>query len=327
MTAQSIITKARYTLGDIEKPYKWSDERLLGLLSEGQNDLVIFAKASYEDAYIILGNNVSEYNLHSNLAKLIRIENLYGPIDIRTISDLDKRNKQWRLSEGRETVAVVKDYLPINKLVVYPKPSELSSKTYRLTIDGRNVYVISFQDDLTVFTGTWHSSVDMTDAPIESYEEVAPEDVVWGMVSDIMVEGESGYDTIEALTSMGFVTGYQGMITIENEKASMVSSLAKESYGVLHYNYLSLVDEIESVSDELLFSDLWATALKYYVLSQALMDDNDENNFAKGVSFFSRYERERTARFALAAQANADEDMTTDYIYTGGEQNHNNGDY
>ena len=99
---------------------------------------------------------------------------------------------------------------------------------------------------------------------------------IYGVLSDL--ELEQTFNTWPGMVHMDSING-------------VVTELYTTT-GLLHINYIKDPAPLESVTDELLVTPIFDTALKYYVIGQAYSDDLDSQYQAKAGDAMAMYSRE-----------------------------------
>ncbi len=337
MLAHIIVDKARLALGDT-KEERWSSDRLLDLVDEAQKDICLNTSMFRREAYIplVVGNFM--YDLPEDVLLVHRIETLTQKTPFATKDDFDNTSTTWRTQEGEIVTHILKDSIPMNKVEVYPIPSgdmfyiptyqgiqmDIDTKLIMQDVEG----VITAMGDgtdfatmdsvLGVYTG---SVVDISVTAVDAN----PEETIWGVFVDyytIDVDAPLTAQHVDwAARPMGVasevgISQNQDIVDIELfgviTELDMNSGYMSDAWGavasviagesVLKVFYTAIPPSISTNNAPLILSNIWATALKYYVAGYALMDDNDAGNIARGKEFISRYGRELQRAMVLSTK-------------------------
>lgn len=164
VTAQDVITNARYTLSDIDSK-RWSDARLLLLLNEAILDIAKYTTLFVETLYYTVQNNVVDIDLSTLVTKIVRAEYLDEPLPILSFEQMDAKDKDWQTVRGTKVEALVYDKQKNGLLKQYP-------------------IVENANNDLITYVGTFGIITDI------SYSDIAPiVTEVYGDISDLPSEG------------------------------------------------------------------------------------------------------------------------------------------
>ena len=128
--AANILSSVRYTLGDLNGD-RWSDIRLLQLLSEGQRDIVRHTNLLRTYGQITTADftDLSIYDAPDNFVKLTRATCDNKVLKIVSSDWMDTHYEGWEdfESDSASPTHIVFDDLNQGKLRVYPKPKTLGS--------------------------------------------------------------------------------------------------------------------------------------------------------------------------------------------------------
>lgn len=277
---ETIITKSRYTLADVNKE-RWSDDRLLSLLSDAYQDIASHTELLKATVDIPLVPNQAEYLLPADAYLILRASVAGSPISLSTHErfdelstkriltdrsqyesdyvysggDFDNRSLiSWQDDTGSEVTAIITDKLNPDLVRVYPIPNEdIASSAYTF----ENANIVSFVGDevLGVVTG------------IDDYTFDSP----FGLASsffDPNIDNEI-YDSV-----FGVVTN------------------VAETDSFVRIQYISVPEELTTVEDILRIPSMWDKALRYYIIAHAYDDDYDTRNQEKSAKHLALYERE-----------------------------------
>ncbi len=287
---ENIILRVRDTLSD-PNAERYSNERLLRLLSEAQKDIAKQTKLIRNSAEILVLPDTAVFDLPEDTWLLTRASVKGAKIALHTYDEMDAvyidsycnnynysssnsiRNT-WEQDVGNTPLCLVYDKLNMQKVRVYPILNEDSlANTYTFT--GGN----------TEFYGGFEFGVvtDMTNYTFNS---------PFGVITNI----EDPFVTVIVSDVFG------------------VATKISDSDNVILVNYFALTPDITSVNDTLLVSTLLDTALKHYVVSQAYLDDVDTQSQQLGATAFKLYERELVVGKATGASNNTNNvDRATPY--------------
>lgn len=283
----TIISRARDTLAD-PTAERWSDDRLLRLLSEAQEDIVIHNELlkTVVDIPLVVGQ--AEYDLPADCYRILRATVEGKPIPLLSHtemdeqarkeifadnvqanwerdrgfianSNLDTRSLIWEDDEGSEIEAVIYDNRDPSKIKFYPLPNaDIAQSEY------------TFQNANTI-------------------EYVGDE--MLGIVTDIETEGYPNY-TMESpygvLTSL-----FDPLVEVEIlESIDGVVTQVNEVEGFVRLWYTQSALLVSTISDSLVIPPFYDKAMKYYVIAHAYDDDYDTGNKEKSDKFLKLYDRE-----------------------------------
>lgn len=120
---EDYINDIRHELADPKKE-RWSDSRLLSLLSDAQTEIAHELRCLVSKVQLSIIAGVSEYTLPDNADILLRVYSTNGPIEKLSHYEMDVLNPTWEFDTGPSVEKIVYDLLTPNKLVVYPKPTQ-----------------------------------------------------------------------------------------------------------------------------------------------------------------------------------------------------------
>ncbi len=119
MKAKDILETVRYRLADTRKD-RWTDKRLLALLSNGLKDIAKNTTLFVETVFVILQDNVVDIDLTDRAVKIIRVEYLDQVLPFITFDEMDKKDPEWQLAEGDEIEYIVYDKQARGCVKIYP---------------------------------------------------------------------------------------------------------------------------------------------------------------------------------------------------------------
>lgn len=118
--AKDIIKKARYNLSDADGT-RWTDERLLSLLSDGIKDVAKNTTLFVENIFYVVEDLVVDIDLTDVSTKILRAEYLDEPLPFYSFDEMDQKfGKEWQLTEGTKVEALVYDKQRNSLLKQYP---------------------------------------------------------------------------------------------------------------------------------------------------------------------------------------------------------------
>jgi len=283
-----IISRARDTLADPNSD-RWDDPRLLRLVSEAQEDIVIHTELlkSRIDIPLVVGQ--AEYDLPADCYRIIRaaVDNREIPLLTNTIMDenarrlvyadnvqdyferdsdsfnvrtsFDSRSLKWEDATGGEVEAVIFDNRNPLKIQFYPIPDDtVSDSDYTF----QNANTVTYVGDEMLGLVT---DIETTDLPNYTFD--SPYGVLTSMFDPLV--------TTEVMESI------YGIVVQIMETDGMVS---------IWYTSTALI--LSSTADQLLIPTMYDKALKYYVIAHAYDDDYDTASLKKSAKFLKLYERE-----------------------------------
>lgn len=271
-----------------EEVERWTDARLLSLVSDAQEDIIFHTELLKTRVTISLIVGQAEYDLPSDCYRLLRAstdfhevpmvsyttmdENArreiyaedtldYGQRDRGFISrsDFDNRQITWEDTTGSEVEAVIYDNRDPSKIRFYPIPDDgIANAEY--TFENAGPLVYSGDEMLGVVT-------DMESDGLSDYTFDSPYGVVTSLF-DPFVE-------VEVMESI------YGVVTQINETEGFVTIW-----------YTKVPPTIATDQDDLLIPRMYDKALRYFIVSHAYDDDHDTRSETKSAKFGNLYLRE-----------------------------------
>lgn len=315
ITAAQIINKTRMTLGDMNEPYRWPTERLLDLVDEGHKDICAASALFVAEAYVPLEQKRYIYDLPENALRVERIGLMdHVRLPFKTASDMDNIASDWREHIGCPPEYIIRQQSNYDKFEVYPIPDCIEYKLYANSPSEICINTMSNNDEYTNESCEFVIPVydteklyNLGDTFFFVDKDLAEDSVAspWGIITGY---GELSDDetTLNMKTVMG--TEYGGVTTYMDPELGVVDqywglvSMASVPETTLKIDYLAIPFDINDVDAPLIISDIWATALKYYVTGYALQDDNDAGNIQRGQLMLQRYEIELRKAKKLRAE-------------------------
>lgn len=278
----SILTRARDTLADPNKA-RWSDERLLRLLDEAQQDIAKQSKLLKGTYNLSLSVGVSTYSLPEDLWLIIRATFEDYEIPLKSYDAMDEQAKKavlsrvgssgiertrgygtnlgdsyrrtnWEVTEGSSIEALIFDNRNMQEIRVYPIPdSSIAESEYTF----ENAGVVEFAGDELLGVAT----------SIDEYTQ----DSVFGVITSLY---EPAITTEIFDSVFGVVTG------------------ASESAVVVRIQYIRMPTVLTTLASVLEIPSMFDVALKHYIVGHALRDDLDVQYRDMASESFALYERE-----------------------------------
>lgn len=116
---QTILDNARGSLADPHKE-RWSDDRLLALLSKAQIHFATESRLFVSKHAINIQLNNPDYQLPEDAFLLVRAVGPNGRIPLISSYSLDKKDPDWQTKTGTEIQYLVYDIQSPNKFRLYP---------------------------------------------------------------------------------------------------------------------------------------------------------------------------------------------------------------
>ena len=315
MRAIDIMTLVRDRLGDTKKQ-RWSDSRLLTIVSQGQRDICLQSGYLRKETLISLAIGKTIYQLPADCFEIKRVETYDGtliPLHIRSDRDVPR-------GVTSEYVGY-KSNINVSKLEILPAPTELQTN---IAVQDGFKDVSSFQVTplYGVITSTDATNMDIeplygavTGIEVDPYAGATPSNgrgEIAGLASTVtqptFPNGNYGVVvsmTVEPSTDRyGCITGVEGHIV--NGSYGIVADI-KSNVDTFKVYYVATPRKLTSVLDVLLMPDLWENLLMQYVVGTALQDDNDATNIQRGEMELVKY----NTQLKLLKQQSA-EDFSSD---------------
>lgn len=280
---ENIILRARDTLAD-PNAERYSDSRLLRLLSEGQQDLAVKARLLRRRFDVLPEVGVAEYELPSDAWLITRASFRGCKIRFATYDDMDNSIKYISDYNSYSTtgygISVCDDWQTYSALspyaIIYDRLDQGIVRLYPIPNDDLFDNVFDFDQDLGTITAFDGAIVD-TDFGGSSFLEE----------ETFTSEYDSLFGEIVTITEL------PPAVTIQ---------------------YFALAPEITSVNDEIQISTMFDKALKYYITGNALRDDLDTQSRQMGAEELALYQGElAVAKSSSAKNFNSSADRQTTY--------------
>lgn len=303
---ESIIKAARYALADPNKE-RYTDERLLFALSEGQKDIARQTRLLKAETTIVLMPGVYNYDLPPDLWMITRA--IFDNVRIPLMSHdrMDEHNLAWFTVYGNTIEALVYDKRNMHRIRVYPIPDDsyiegeyefVPDTNLNLDPDALTADQIASIQALIAKLGTESSSpLDLesiyTDAQaiLNVVPGIAPSEGVYGVVTSIDgVVATPIYGVTSDLVLANSNQTWPGSVNFTSP-FGVVTDIA-DATGLLHIYYIKDPDAVNTVEDELLVSPIFDTALRHFVVGTAFGDDLDSQYQARSSQALNMYDRE-----------------------------------
>ena len=310
MTASSIIVQARERLGDLNKQ-RWTDNRLLSIVSQGQTDICIESGYLRREVYIPLALTESIYKLPDDCLEVKRVEFDGTLLPLHTRSDKDR----LRANITSEYTAY-KSNLNTDKIEIQPRIEKLSVNIsfVKGEIIGENISltplfgVITYSDnpliEISPAFGAVTSSTGNVTAdkePSNGYGEIAGSNLDTFELST--PNNNYGVTTGIALSNVtnkyGFITDVKGSEVSGFFGVTANISAIKDAIKVY---YTAIPRKLRFINAVLVIPEVWEELLLRYVVGTALQDDNDANNIQRGELELQKYQLKLNKIKSLSAE-------------------------
>ena len=94
MQAKDILKDIRYSLSDNGTNKRWSDERLLSLLTQGIQDIAKNTVLFVESVIVTVQDDVVDIDLSDRATKITRVEYLDEPVALKSFAEMDDINRR-----------------------------------------------------------------------------------------------------------------------------------------------------------------------------------------------------------------------------------------
>lgn len=116
---QTILTNARGALSDPDKE-RWTDARLLSLLSKAQIHFATKSRLFINTSQIVIQLNNADYELPGDAFLLIRVVGPDGRIPLISSYELDRKDPDWQTRTGERIENIVYDLKSPGKFKIFP---------------------------------------------------------------------------------------------------------------------------------------------------------------------------------------------------------------
>jgi len=180
------IDDIRAELADPRKE-RWSDSRLLSLLSDSQAELAHELRVLVSRISLPIIQGVREYTLPSDADILLRAYSPDGPVDKVSHYEMDAKDPTWEFDTGPKVEKVIYDLLTPNKIILYPTPNQDGeSLQYNFSAGDEEAYVGSeyFGVVTSIDNYTFNTNLgEITDLFQPGFEEVFSQP--YGVITNI----------------------------------------------------------------------------------------------------------------------------------------------
>lgn len=320
---EEIFLNVRDTLADPDGS-RWSTPRLLRLINEAQNDIVIRAKILRDKVTVPIYSNSNTFTLPEDVFLLDRVLLNNKKLEFIDHTKLDLQQGNWEECTGT-TTHLVYDKMNRRQVKLYPIPSNLSTNKYDVEAGTYKEHIyydidnygfltdgeigdtivgnyglttdVDFIDYVIVTPPCTCDGIQIFDADIES--DYGPLTSITTVLKELKAyEPEYGVVTeitdFVSYTDYGLVTGFRDLDYSNFYSIYGITTDIEEVEDYLTVYYCKKPTKITSVEDELAIDSMFDSALKYYVTGKALRDDMDTQNRTVGSEELSFYERELT---------------------------------
>jgi len=115
-----IILKARTTLNDVGATPRWTTQRLMELLSEGQDAMCRDIPLISYKAMINTVGGQEEYNLPSDAVRLLHASNAGVPVVILSYDEIEHVDGEWETATGHAVTNIIVNALSQQVIRPYP---------------------------------------------------------------------------------------------------------------------------------------------------------------------------------------------------------------
>ena len=230
-----LISDIRSELAD-PKEERWSDTRLLTLLSQAQTEIAVETRVIVARKTIPVVAGQREYFIDENTELLLRAYAERGDIEMLSHFEMDDYKADWETITGPTVERIVYDLLTPNRIIVYPIP-ELSAGSDVYTFEAGESNPFVGGELLGVVTG------------IDNYSFNSP------------------YGVVTKLTQPGIEETF-------NSPFGVVTDISV-STGSLKLQYAKRPAELTNMNADLELSDSFRKAMLHLVCSNALTADID----------------------------------------------------
>lgn len=127
MQAKDLLKDIRSSLSDTTRT-RWSDERLLSIMSSAIKDIAKNTILFVETTIVVVQNNVSKIDLSDRATKIVRAEYLDNPMEFKTFDEMDYISRKWQLEKGAEVKVIVFDKQKRGMVHLYPIPQNTQNQ-------------------------------------------------------------------------------------------------------------------------------------------------------------------------------------------------------
>lgn len=307
---QKILQLVRDSVADPNEQ-RWTDGRLIRILNEGQKDIARQTRILKGEVGITMVTGQPVYDLPDDLWLVTRIAFNNKVLPLESFDEMDDKNLCWYTDTGNRIEAMVYDKRDLHKIRAYPIPDDTIANTpYIFVYDGE----IIAPGSLPPLPPEVIAQLNILSAQIIALKADTPDfyDPTLQLSSDLLIgvvnldkDGEGIYgittsiDSVAATPLFGTVTDIelvQGWNIAQGEvhfsSVWGVITDIRDMDGRMWVWYIRDPKDIAYDTDELELAPLFDTALKYYVIAMAYMDDLDTAYQTKANTNLQLYQRE-----------------------------------
>jgi len=304
MVAREIMDMARSRLGD-KKKERWSDERLLTIVSQGQADICKVTGIYRQEAVLPLISGQTRYTLPQDCVTVKRVEYRGNKVPLHSRNDLD--DKHFRFSEQ---FIALKDHLNMPFLDLYPDtPDDLAED-----FDVRAGLNLEDSFEVVPIYGVGSEATEPyeianpfgTVTEIESNKETYEPSTGYGELCDSSLHenltifyGSSVYGvTTEIVYPSQVAPDPKKIGFVVDSQIAQVKGKFGISTGIIHASsaikifYQAVPPRITTDFTALVIPEVWEAAMVRYVVGTELQDDNDANNIQSREREITKYTQE-----------------------------------
>lgn len=337
---EKILSLARLTLADPDGD-RYTDENLLLLLDEGHKDICRHTQLLHGREDIWLQEGEAYFDFPDDLWLVTRVTydmqklNLVShteldhvPHSSRRAADFNIDTSKWEDDTGYPE-AVVYDRRNMLQGRIYPIPdSSIVERNYTFSTELQNEYqmgnifgvFVDVPDDVFVSTDGVTTGID--DFTLSSSYGVLSNVNAFGLDAPREFAGDEYLGVVVAIDKYTINSLYG--IVVDLYDPSIRGETFNSLYGVivdateikapLTVHYIKNPKDITRTSDELDTPYMYDTALKYYVVGHAFLNDLDSQYQAKGAQQLAFYDRElQIANKTQARDGTRASQFNTDY--------------
>lgn len=235
VTAQDILTNARYVLSDIDSK-RWSDDRLLLLLNEAIQDISKFTTLFVETIFYTVQNNVVDIDLSPSVTKIVRAEYLDDTLPLFSFEEMDDKDSAWQTVTGTKVEALVYDKQKNGLLKQYPIVENAHNDLITYVGAYGIVTDISYSDIAPILTETYGDISDIPAEGIIKFYYVRKHVKVTDVSTELNID-----DSLETMIKH-YITG----MAFRDNQDTQNRALAKEELGI----YSSMIEQYSTEKEQ-----------------------------------------------------------------------------
>lgn len=299
---QKILASARITLADKSKE-RWKDEDLLSILNEGHKDLCRHTQLLHGKLELFLTEGEPYLHLPDEVWLITRVKWGTKTLNMVSYNQMDKWKPGWEDDEG-EPQYFIYDRRNVCEARLYPIPNaDIFDNRYDFKYPPALDYPLSSSYGVLADGDFGFASTEGVTSDIQDFEM----NELYGAVSYISSFGATGVD-FDGQELFGFMSELDNYtfddlfgITADiydpryedtwDDMYGVIAGFNENRYPLKVY-YIRNPFDLATVDDDLETPYNFDTALKYYVVGHAFMNDIDAEYQAKGAQQLAFYERE-----------------------------------